>query len=263
MKVVLFCGGLGLRIRDYSEAIPKPMVTIGSRPILWHLMKYYSHFGHNDFILCLGHQGNVIKEFFLNYNECMSNNFVIRQGGEVDLLSSDIGDWTITFVDSGAMSSIGERLRLVKPYLASEVTFLANYTDGLTDLHLPNLIEFHQERRAIATFLAVPANASFHAIQFADEGRVKRVSALAELEMWMNGGFFVLQREIFDYLHEGEELVLEPFDRLIAEGRLWSLKYTGFWSCMDTYKERQLLEERYGRSDIPWAVWNVSSRQTV
>src|SRR3990172_6091616 len=136
MKVVLFCGGLGLRLRDFSETIPKPMIPIGYRPILWHLMKYYAHFGHRDFILCLGWRGDVIKEYFLNYNECMFNNFVLSAGGaQVDVLNRDIQDWSITFVDTGISSSVGQRLKAVESYLDGEDVFLANYSDCFTDLH--------------------------------------------------------------------------------------------------------------------------------
>lgn len=156
MKVVLFCGGYGMRLREYSEAIPKPMVNIGYRPILWHVMKYYAHFGHKDFILCLGWKANIIKEYFLNYNECISNDFVLSAGGtRINLLNSDIEDWRVTFVDTGTNTIIGQRLKAVQPYLDRGETFMVNYADGLTDLHLPDLIDFHHERDAMATFLSV------------------------------------------------------------------------------------------------------------
>jgi glucose-1-phosphate cytidylyltransferase len=233
------------------------MVPVGHRPILWHLMKYYAHFGHKDFILCLGHQGTAIKEYFLNYNECLTNNFVMRRGGaEVELLSSDIDDWSITFVDTGARASIGQRLKAVEPYLAGEETFLANYADGLTDVPLTRLVDFHRQNAAVATFLAVPPTASFHAVEVDPRGRVEQLMPVDRADMWMNGGYFVLQHEIFDYLHHGEELVLEPFARLISEGRLCCLKHRGFWSCMDTYKEKQQLDEMHATGNTPWVVWN-------
>ena len=141
MKVVLFCGGAGMRLRGYSEDVPKPMVTIGSRPVLWHVMKYYAHFGHKDFILCLGYKANAIKDYFLDYEESVSNDFVFSQGGrKLEFTQRDIDDWTITFVDSGLRSTIAERLRFVEPYLNGEEMFLANYSDGLTDFHLPDMI---------------------------------------------------------------------------------------------------------------------------
>lgn len=262
MKVVLFCGGLGLRLREYSETIPKPMVTIGYRPILWHIMRYYAHFGHKDFILCLGWRGDMIKDYFLNYNECMSNDFVLSQGGHsIKLLGSDIDDWRITFVDTGIQANIGARLKAVQPYLAGEKTFLANYADDLTDLHLPDLIDFARRQDAVATFLSVRPSQSFHAVRVGDDGRVETIEGAGESGIWINGGYFVLRQEVFDYLHDGEELVGEPFQRLIAQGRLAAMKYEGFWGCMDTYKEKQRLDDMYARGESPWEVWKKSHRQ--
>lgn len=260
MKVVLFCGGFGMRLREYSESIPKPMVKIGYRPILWHVMKYYAHFGHRDFILCLGWKAHVIKEYFLTYSECLSNDFVLSRGGQtVRLLSSDIDDWRITFVDTGTRAKIGQRLKAVQPHLAGEETFLANYADGLTDLPLPDLIDFHRQRRAVATFLSVKPKQSFHSVVADERGRVQQIEAIADADVWMNGGYFVLNAEIFDDLHEGEELVEEPFRRLIARQRLATLRYDGFWCCMDTYKEMQSLEDMSLRGDTPWEVWKRES----
>lgn len=259
MKVVLFCGGLGMRLREYSEAIPKPMVTIGYRPILWHVMRYYAHFGHKDFILCLGWRGDVIKDYFLNYNECMSNDFVLSKGGHsIKLLGSDIHDWRITFVDTGTRANIGARLKAVQPYLAGEECFLANYADGLTDLHLPDLIEFARDRRSVATFMSIRPSQSFHSVKVGEDGRVETIEAAGESGIWINGGYFVLRPEIFDYLHEGEELVGRPFRRLIGESRLAAMKYEGFWGCMDTYKEKQSLDDMYARGESPWEVWKNS-----
>lgn len=255
MRVVLFCGGMGMRLREYSESIPKPMVNIGPRPILWQLMKYYAHFGHKDFILCLGWKGSVIKDYFLNYNECLSNDFVIRTGGRVDLLGSDIQDWTITFVDTGQTTNVGERLRAVEPYLEGEDVFLANYSDGLTDLHLPNVIDYFYERRSIATFLGVRPRQSFHVVNTNGDGLVTDLTPIQESGLWMNAGFFVLRSEIFEYLGEGEDLVLEPFQRLMARKELSIFHYEGFWGCMDTYKEKQLLDDMYSSGQRPWEVW--------
>ncbi len=256
MKVVLFCGGFGMRLREYSEAIPKPMVNIGYRPIMWHIMKYYAHFGHKDFILCLGWQANAVKEYFLDYNECLSNDFVLSSGGNaLKLLGSDIHDWTITFVDTGTTTIIGQRLKAVEPYLEGEETFLANYADGLTDLHLPDLVDFHRRRDSVATFLSVRPTQSFHAVMADQSGHVRGIHAVTDGDMWMNGGYFVLDRRIFEYLHKGEELVEEPFQRLIAERRLATYRHTGFWCCMDTYKEKQTLDDMYARGDTPWEVW--------
>lgn len=258
MKVVLFCGGLGLRLRDYSETIPKPMVTVGYRPILWHVMKYYAHYGHTDFILCLGWRGDVIKEYFLRYDECLSNDFTLHgAGAPPELHHRDIHDWRITFVDTGIAASIGQRLRAVREHLAGERTFLANYADGLTDFPLPRLIDFFCQRRAAAAFLSVRPCQSFHTVRLDDEGTVERIRSVRQSEVWMNGGYFVLGQEIFDVLQEGEDLVAEPFQRLIAARRLVSMPYDGFWSSMDTYKEKQQLDDLFARGETPWCVWKA------
>jgi glucose-1-phosphate cytidylyltransferase len=262
MKVVLFCGGLGMRLREYSEAIPKPMVTVGYRPILWHVMKYYAHFGHKDFILCLGWKADVVKNYFRKYDECLSNDFVLSSGGaNIDLLNSDIHDWTITFCDTGTTTSIGQRLLAVERHLDGEETFLANYSDGLTDFPLPELIDFYHERQAAASFLCVRPNHSFHTVSIDEAGSVEQIEAIGSADVWMNGGYFVLNHEIFDHLREGGDLVIEPFQRLIGERRLHAMKYDGFWSCMDTYKEKQHLDEVYARGNAPWEVWKHPPRQ--
>ncbi len=262
MKVVLFCGGFGMRLREYSESTPKPMVKIGYRPILWHIMKYYAHFGHTDFVLCLGWKADVIKDYFLTYNECMSNDFVLSAGsGAVSLLNSDIHDWNITFVDTGMATNIGERLKAVEPHLDGETAFLANYTDGLTDLHLPDLIQQFYRTDAVGAFLTVKPRHSFHATRVDESGTVEDIKPIEESDVWMNGGFFMFSNEIFDYIGPGEELVEEPFQRLIAERRLCTLKYEGFWSCMDTYKEKQELDDLYEAGGAPWLVWERGTRQ--
>lgn len=257
MKVVLFCGGFGMRLREYSESIPKPLVNIGYRPILWHIMKYYAHFGHKDFILCLGWKANAIKQYFLNYDECISNDFVLSSGGSrIDLLNSDTHDWNITFVDTGAANNIGQRLKSVKRLLKKEEVFLANYTDGLTDLHLPDLIAFHKEKKAAASFLSVkPRFNSFHTVKMDQAGYVKTIEPIKNMDIWMNGGFFVFTPEIFEAIGEGEELVEKPFHRLARKGQLSSYKYNGFWSCMDTFKEKEILEDMYTQGNAPWEVW--------
>ena len=257
MKVVLFCGGLGMRMREYSEAVPKPMVSIGYRPVLWHVMKYYAHYGHKDFILCLGYKANVIKEYFLNYNECVSNDFVYSQGGKkLQLLTRDIDDWNITFADTGLRSNIGERLQAVKKYVADDEMFLANYTDGLSDLPLPNMIQHAQDRNKVAAFVGVKPNATFHIVESDEEGLVTDVRHVTDANQRINGGFFVLRREIFDYMHDGEELVQQPFQRLIAARQLIGYPHNGFWACMDTVKEMQQLEELHNQGKAPWQVWN-------
>jgi glucose-1-phosphate cytidylyltransferase len=261
MKVVLFCGGAGMRMRDYSDVVPKPMVTIGYRPILWHVMKYYAHFGYKDFILCLGYKADAIKSYFRHYDECLSNDFVLSNGGrKVTLLNSDIQDWNITFVDTGISASIGERLRAVRRHLANEQVFLANYTDGLTDLRLDRYIFEVLQQRKIASFLCVQPTQTFHVVTVDALGAVKTIAPVEDADIWINGGFFVFRREIFDYLEEGEDLLLEPFQRLIRENELLAYKYRGFWTAMDTFKDRERLDSLLRRRNgAPWAVWNASS----
>ncbi len=256
MRVVLFCGGLGMRIRDYSDTIPKPMVPIGFRPLIWWVMKYYAHFGHRDFILCLGHKGDIVKDYFLNYNECRSNDFVMSQGGrKIDLLQKDIEDWRITFLDTGINANIGSRLRAVAPFLQDEEVFLANYSDGLTDFFLPSMIEDFLRRDHVATFLSVRPNTTFHFVTRRQDGIVTAIDDVLSANSWINGGYFVLRREIFDYLKPGEELVEEPFRRLIAEEKLATQPYEGFWRCVDTFKDLQALEALYAKGRAPWEVW--------
>ena len=256
MKVVLFCGGLGLRIRDVSEEIPKSMVSIGFRPILWHLMKYYAYFGHREFILCLGYKADVIKDYFLNYSEYLSNDFVLSDGGRsLKLLSRDIDDWSITFVDTGLSSNIGQRLKAAEPFIGDDEYFLANYSDNLTDFQLPIMIDNFQQSDAVGSFLSVKPTQSFHVVRVKDNDRVSDIMEIGNSGLLVNGGFFVFRNEIFKYLGGGEDLVYEPFQRLTSEGRLATHRHNGFWACMDTFKDRQMLEELYARGEAPWELW--------
>jgi glucose-1-phosphate cytidylyltransferase len=259
MKVVLFCGGLGMRIREAGEDVPKPMVTIGYRPILWHVMKYYARYGHKDFILCLGYRGDVIKNYFLNYSECLSNNFVLSEGGKrLELLGSDIQDWKITFVETGLHSNIGQRLKAVEPLLADETEFLANYSDGLTNLPLPVQLEHFRYHKAVASFVCVRPNLSYHVVSVENGGRVTAIEDIRRAPIRINGGFFIFRREVFEHIGQGEELVHEPFQRLMEAGRLTAFEWNGFWMCMDTFKDRQRLEDTYARGNAPWDVNNGS-----
>jgi glucose-1-phosphate cytidylyltransferase len=256
MKVVLFCGGLGTRLREHSDTIPKPLVNIGHRPILWHLMRYYAHYGHKDFVLCLGYRGDLVREYFLNYREAMTNDFTLHAGsGKVDLHSSDLGDWRITFVDTGLHSNIGQRLLRARPYLEEESVFLANYADGLSDLPLDQHIADFHRRDALASFVAVRSAQSFHAVHAGSDGIVTRMGEMPEQELWINGGFFVLRRAIFNFIEEGDELVDKPFARLIAERKLVTFKWSGFWQCMDTFKDKIAYDRMEARGQCPWMVW--------
>ncbi len=262
MKVVIFCGGQGLRMREASETLPKPMIPIGDRPVLWHVMKYYAHFGFTDFILCLGYKAEAIKRFFLNYNEALSNDFVLSGGGaSVTLLRTDITDWNITFVDTGLNASIGERLHSVRHLLRGEEMFLANYGDTLTDVDLPTMISRVSETGAAASFLAVKPNYSFHVVSVDQDGIVDGIEDVTESDTWINGGYFVLRSELLDDLRPGEELVEEPFRRLMADGRLLAHRHDGFWAPMDTLKEKQWLETLHESGQAPWERW-ATDRKT-
>lgn len=260
MKVVLFCGGLGTRLREHSDTIPKPLVNIGFRPILWHLMRYYAHFGHNEFILCLGYRGDMIREYFLNYNECMSNDFTMSMGGKkIDLHSSDIDSWRITFVDTGLHANIGERLLAVKQYVQDETVFLANYSDGLCDIHLPEVIDVFKQRQSIASLVAVRTPHSFHAVDVSGDNIIGSIGPVNDGAYWINGGFFVLSNKIFEFIEPGDELVDAPFRRLIADGKLSAVTHEGFWQSMDTLKDKIGFDRMYARGHAPWEVWGSGS----
>lgn len=257
MKVVLFCGGQGLRMReDADDRLPKPMVRIGNRPLLWHVMRYYAHFGHTEFVLCLGYGGAVIKDYFLHYDETVSNDFVLDgRDRSVRLLSSDLTDWRITFVDTGWNSCVGERLLRVREHLGGDEVFLANYGDVLCDAHLPSVIEGTLARGAAAGLLAVRPEASFHTVDVGDDDRVRGLRAAADIDVWVNGGFFVLTQEVFSHLWYGVDLVDGAFPKLVAEDTLYAHRHDGFWAPTDTVKDRLRLEGLYHAGVRPWMVW--------
>jgi len=258
MKVVLFCGGLGTRLGELTEDVPKPMVKIGYRPILWHLMKYYAYYGHNEFILCLGYKADKIKDYFLNYNECLSNDFTMLNGGkDLHLENCDIADWKITFADTGLRSNIGQRLKAVEKYLDGDEIFLANYSDGLTNLYLPDMIDFFVQSGKTASFLCVKPSQSFHVVSMNGSNLIEDIQYVADTDITINGGYFVFRREIFRYIRNNEELVEEPFRRLIERGQLLGYKYHGYW-CMDTFKEHQELTDMYHSGHAPWEVWKLN-----
>ncbi len=262
MKVVLFCGGLGMRLREYSEHIPKPMVPIGYRPILWHVMKYYAHYGHKDFILCLGYGADAIKGYFLNYNECVSNDFVLSEGGKgLQLLNTDIHDWRITFADTGTTANVGQRLKAIEKYVHGEEMFLANYSDGLTDLPLPEQIDHFSKQSKVGSFVCVTPRLSFHLVSLDGDNLVTGVQDMNRSNIRINGGYFLFRQNIFNYLREGEELVHEPFQRLIKEQQLIGYRYDGFWASMDTFKDKQMFDEMYTRGNAPWEVWKDRAKQ--
>jgi glucose-1-phosphate cytidylyltransferase len=255
MKTVLFCGGLGTRIRDYSENVPKPMIPIGEKPILWHLMQYYSDYGHRDFVLCLGYKANVIKEFFLNYRPHIYADCVVSGFGDcIETLGDPQRDWRITMIDTGLWRNIGERLLAVRSHVEGEDMFLANYSDGLSDVDLPAMIEAFRKSGKAACFLAVRPSFSLHLVEMETSGKVNGLRSTKDTDLWINGGFFIFRSDIFDYLHEGEELVEAPFRRLIEADQLLAFKHEGFWRPMDTLKDREVLEDMVEQGSMPWRV---------
>ncbi|MBK6702716.1 MAG: glucose-1-phosphate cytidylyltransferase [Caulobacteraceae bacterium] len=253
MKVVLFCGGLGTRIREYSESVPKPMIPIGNQPILWHVMQYYSQYGHKDFVLCLGYKANTVKDFFLNY-KTQTYGDVIVEGSKVELLGPREEDWRVAMIDTGVWRNIGSRLWAVRDHVKNEEMFCANYSDGLSDVNLDDMIAKFKASDKIACFLAVHPPVTYHLADIAADGKVNAFITSDRSEIWINGGFFLLKPEIFDYMSDGEELVVEPFARLIKENKLMAYRHTGFWRSMDTLRDRQVLEEMMEKGEMPWKV---------
>lgn len=253
MKVVLFCGGLGTRIREYSENIPKPMIPVGHQPIMWHLMQYYSRYGHRDFVLCLGYKANIIKEFFLNYRpQVYADCTVSEYGSKVEFHSTLPEDWRISLIDTGIWRNIGERLWAVRDHVAGEDMFLANYSDGLSNVNLNEMIDRFQKSGKAACFLAVRPPLTYHLVDMDNSGAVKQFRTSDTSEIWINGGFFLMRPKVFDYMQPGEELVLKPFQRLIDDDQLLAFKHDGFWRSMDTLRDRQILEDMVEKGSMPW-----------
>jgi glucose-1-phosphate cytidylyltransferase len=257
MKVVLFCGGLGMRMRDGVTNAPKPMAMIGDRPLLWHVMRYYAHYGHTDFVLCLGYGASAVKDFFLSYDETRSNDFVLEGADrQVKLFKTDISDWRVTFVDTGLHSAIGERLRRVRRFVEDEEMFLANYADVFTNVPLPDMVSRFAATDAVISLLAVPPTSSHHVVDVGENGLITQVTPVRDLRQWENGGYFVIRPEIFDHLYEGEDLVEDAIVRLVPQGRVLAYPHKGYWSPADTVKERAQLDEMYHRGDCPCMVWD-------
>lgn len=257
MKVVLFCGGTGTRIREHFESLPKPMIPIGYQPILWHIMQYYSQYGHRDFVLCLGYKGNVIKDFFLSstpsdFTDCV----VSLHGKKLELLGEKPPDWRVTLVDTGMWRNIGQRLTAVRHLVKDEEIFLANYSDGLTDAPLPIMIDMLKKSGKVGCFMAVRAPLNFHLSEFEPDGVVTSFHAGGEEDLWINGGYFIFRNRIFDYVRDGEDLVYEPFSRLIAERQLIAYRHEGFFRPMDTMRDKQALDEMVDKANMPWRLSN-------
>jgi len=260
MKVVILCGGQGTRIRDVADNIPKPMIPVGGYPILWHIMKYYSTFGHHEFILCLGHLGKVIKDYFLNY-EVNTSDFTIKLGDKESIKfhnKTDENNWNITFAETGKKAMTGSRVRKIKKYIGDDQTFLLTYGDGLSDVNIDQLISFHNKHGRILTLTGVRPAGRFGEIKCSDEGVISEFNEKPQTaEGRINGGFFVCDQRLFDYLDDNDDLVFEkePMMKLVNNKQLMQFNHNGFWQPMDTYREYILLNSLYENKNAPWIKW--------
>jgi glucose-1-phosphate cytidylyltransferase len=258
MKVVVLCGGLGTRLREETEYRPKPMVEIGGRPILWHIMKLYAHKGFSDFVLCLGYRGNMIKEYFLNY-EAMNNDFTICLGQESKIQYNAVHEeqgFQVTLADTGLATMTGGRLRRIKKYIDGDI-FMLTYGDGVADLDVRKLLDFHYHHGKIATVTAVLPPSRYGVLQISNSGQVDKFLEKPRTESFASAGFFVFHRRVFDYLGKDDACVLEhePLERLAADGQLVAYQHEGFFYAMDTYREYQYLNELWSSNQAPWRVW--------
>ena len=249
-----------MRMRNGAEDVPKPMAMIGERPLIWHVMRYYAHFGHKDFILCLGYGAAHISDFFLHYDETRSNDFVI-ENGQVRLIDSDVADWKITFVHTGLDTAIGERLRRVRDHLVDEEVFLANYADVLTDAPLDEMIDRFRESDALVSMMAVHPQSAFHLVDTEPDGHVTDIRSVSTMPLRENGGYFVMRAGLLDELRPGDDLVADTLTRLSRERRVLAYAHDGFWMPADTFKERAALEAMAVADQAPWQMWQ-SSRLT-
>jgi glucose-1-phosphate cytidylyltransferase len=254
VKVVILAGGFGTRLSEYTEAIPKPMVTVGGRPILWHIMRTYASFGHKDFYLALGYKADVIKEYFLNYRALNADFTVDLATGGVKPHQTDDIDWRVTLVDTGLDSMTGGRVRRMRDYIGNE-PFLLTYGDGVADINVEELVSFHKKHGRMVTISAVRPSARFGELAI-DDGKVSSFKEKPQAgEGWINGGYFVIEPEFFDLI-QGDSTVLErePLERAAAMGELMAYTHTGYWQCMDTKRDRDSLEELWLSGQAPWRV---------
>ncbi len=254
MKVVILCGGKGTRFREYPEEIPKPLAPVGGKPILWHLMKLYSHYGYKDFVLCLGYKGDMIKKYFLE-EEWRASDFTmnLKNRQKQTLAAGDEEDWNITFADTGAETNTGGRLKRIEKYIPEGEDFFAAYGDGLADVNIKELLEFHKKKGKIATITTLRPYSQFGIVEI-DDSIVTSFKEKPKLDYWINGGFFVFRKEIFSHIGDNDVLEKKTFETLAAKKEIAAYKFEGFWQCMDTFKDYQSFNELWEKG-APWKVW--------
>ena len=258
MKVIILCGGLGTRLREETEFRPKPMVPVGGRPILWHIMKIYAHYNLREFILCLGYRGSAIKEYFLNY-EAMNNDFTVTLGRAASFQqhgTHDEKDFRVTLADTGVQTMTGGRVKRVERYVDGD-TFMVTYGDGLADVDIPRLLEFHRAHGKLATVTTVRPVSRFGTLDMDSDGRVKRFAEKPQAEGWISAGFFVFNRRVFDYFDGGDACIMEhePLERLALDNQLVAYRHGGFFFAMDTYREYETLNKIWDSGNAPWKIW--------
>lgn len=256
MKVVILCGGMGTRMKEETEFKPKPLVHVGNKPILYHIMKIYGHYGFTDFVLCLGYKGEMIKEYFLNYDH-MNNDFTIDLDGKKNIVFYDShreSDWTVTLADTGISTNTGGRIKQVEKYVEDEA-FLATYGDGVADIDLARLLRHHEKKGKLATLTGVHPLSRYGVIKHDEDDLICGFKEKPRLDGWINAGFFVFNREFFDYIGADDILEKEPLERLSKDEQLTLYKHRGFWQCMDTFKDASLLNNMWAQGEAPWKVW--------
>ena len=255
MQVVILCGGLGTRLREETEYKPKPMVEVGSRPIVWHIMKLYSSYGFKDFILCLGYKQHVVREYFLNY-EYMNNDATINLSSKekTSYHNAHSEDWNVTLVDTGLSAKKGERIKKIKPYITHD-QFMLTYGDGIADVDVNKLIQYHNDQKKIITFTGVHPISRFATVETDEHDEIVEWKEKKALEGYINAGFFVLEKQIFDYLGDNRELEEEPLQELAKKKQVSMYKHDGFWHCMDTYRDYKYLQKLWEEGEAPWKVW--------
>jgi glucose-1-phosphate cytidylyltransferase len=258
MQVVILCGGKGTRLREQTESIPKPLIEIGGKPVLWHIMKIYSHYGFNDFILCLGYLGHRIREFFLNYSRWQNSDLLLRVGdrgeGRYQRLSHSSEQWRVLLAETGEETNTGGRIKRVEPYIKGE-TFMVTYADGLANIDLRDLLKYHRSKGKVGTVTVLNPVSNYGILEFERSGTIVQFKEKPKLEVWINGGFFVFQRKVFDYIGGDSVLEREPFEGLVKDRQLVAYPHKAFWASMDTYKDAEELNRRWNNGEAPWKVW--------